>query len=118
MQQVIEAALQHVSGVGLGIAGVAIGLAGLVVLYGQLAATRRLARALAEFHDAAEGRADQQREVLEAILRQINGCAIDIAQVKQQIGTYVSTRESQLEERKKILKTIAGHLVNPPQRGA
>ncbi len=97
--------------------GIVVGLAIVALLATIAIAARRLVRQVADLRDAADDQADRQREVLEAILRQINGCAIDIAHLKQQMNTYTSTRENQLEERKKILKTIAGHLANAPQRG-
>ena len=95
---------------------VVFGLAIAGLLLANVLAARRLVRHAAELRDAGEDQADRQRELLEAILRQINGCAIDIAHLKQQMNTYTSTRENQLEERKKILKSIAGHLANAPQR--
>lgn len=92
------------------------GLVVVALLLANVIAARRLVRHVAELRDAGDDQADRQRELLEAILRQINGCAIDIAHLKQQLNTYTSTRENQLEERKKILKSIAGHLANAPQR--
>lgn len=95
---------------------IVFGLAVVALLLANVMAARRLVRHVAELRDAGDDQADRQRELLEAILRQINGCAIDIAHLKQQLNTYTSTRENQLEERKKILKSIAGHLANAPQR--
>jgi hypothetical protein len=52
-------------------------------------------------------------EALQAILRQASNCTAQVEQLKQDMAAHAANREAQLEERKRILKSIAGHLKGP-----
>jgi hypothetical protein len=49
-------------------------------------------------------------DALQAVLRQVTTCASEVSQLRQEMASDAASSAAQLKERKKILKTIAGHL--------
>jgi hypothetical protein len=68
---------------------------------------------LAELRNLERDGYIREYQALEAILRHTKTCATQIEQLKRDLAEYAANREAHLEERKRILKSIAGHFKVP-----
>lgn len=112
----VDVQIHRLDAIQLGAIAVGATIAIALLLVIALIVAWRSFRHLSELRDLERDGYVRHHDVLQAILRQVSSCASDAAQLRQEMAAYVTSREAQLEERKKILKSIAGHLATPQPR--
>jgi hypothetical protein len=98
--------LIQIGALALALAAILVALLGCALIV----AVRSLQR-LNELRDLERDGYVRRHDLQQAILRHVAECTSEVSQLRQEIAAQ------ELEERRKILKSIAGHLKNPSARG-
>jgi hypothetical protein len=113
MVTMLDQQLHRLDAVELGAFALVIAVVIAALLTATLVAVVSSLKRLTELRNLERDGFIRYYEALQGILRQASTCAAQVEQLKQEMATHAANREAQLEERKRILKSIAGHLKGP-----